>query len=50
MYLRMYSEVYLGADLECTWEPSAKQARSVPSSASRTVLESILGSVLVNVP
>jgi len=37
------------ASWECTWERRAKQARSVPSIAIRSVLQSMLGRVLENV-
>ena len=52
VYLRAYSEVYLGAYSECTRErlesllgSVSQQAGSVQSSAIRSVLQSVLGSV-----
>ena len=68
VYLGIYSEVYLGANSECTWERlesllesvsqtgwecaiesnwerTVKQAGSVQSSAIRSVLQSVHGSV-----
>jgi hypothetical protein len=47
--LRTYSEVYLGASGERTWERIVKQAGSVSSSAIESVFESVLGSDLESV-
>ena len=49
VYLRTYSEVYLGVYSECTWECIVMQAGSALSGAIGSVLESMPRSVLENV-
>ena len=48
-YLRAFSGVCFRASSDLTWKRTVKQAGSEPSSAIRSVLESMPGSVLENV-
>ena len=49
VYLRACSGACLTASWELVWERTVKQAGCVPSSAIKSVLESMPGSVLENV-
>jgi len=44
-YLRAYSQAGWACAIESNWERIVKQAGSVQSSAIRSVLQSVLGSV-----
>jgi len=49
VYSRTFSEEYFGVSEELSWEHVVTLTGSVPSSAIRRVLESMLGNVLGNI-